>query len=66
VILADAELELPQPRFFNEIMRDYEESPPRMVNGLHELDDLDDLDDPTEADYNVDEWFPKDGSNDRD
>jgi hypothetical protein len=66
VILVDAELELPQPRFFNKIMRDYEERPPRMVNGLHELDDLDDLDDPTEADYNVDEWFPKDGSNDRD
>jgi hypothetical protein len=25
-------------------MRVYEESPPRMVNGPHELDDLDDLD----------------------
>jgi hypothetical protein len=43
VILADAEPELPQPRLFNMIMRDYEESPPRMENGLHELDDLDDL-----------------------
>jgi hypothetical protein len=66
VMLADAEPELPLPRLFNMIMRDYEESPPRMVNGLHELDDLDDLDDPTEVDYNVDEWFPEDGSNDQD
>jgi hypothetical protein len=29
------------------------------------FDNLDDLDDHTEADYDVDEWFPKDGSNDR-
>jgi hypothetical protein len=65
-ILADAELELLLPRLFNMIMRNYEESTPRMVNGSHELDDLDDLDDSTEADYNVDEWFPEDGSNDRD
>jgi hypothetical protein len=48
------------------IMRDYEESPPTMVNGLHDLDDLDDLDDPTEANYDVDEWFPEDGSNNQD
>jgi hypothetical protein len=40
-------------------MRDYEESPSRMI------DDLDDLDDSTEADYDVDEWYPVDGSNDR-
>jgi hypothetical protein len=66
VVLADAEPELPQPHLFNMIMRDYEESPPRMMNGLHELDDLDNLDDPTEADYDVDEWFPEDGSNDQD
>jgi hypothetical protein len=32
-------------------------------NGPHELDDLDDL---TKVDYNVDEWFSEDGSNDRD
>jgi hypothetical protein len=63
VILADAESEPPQPRLFNMIMRDYEESLLRMENGLHELDDLDDL---TEADYDVDEWFPEDGSSDRD
>jgi hypothetical protein len=62
MILADAELEPPQPHLFNMIMRHYEESPPRMENGPHELDDLDD---PTEANYNMDEWFPEDGSNDR-
>jgi hypothetical protein len=66
VILADAEPKLPQPRLFNMIMRDYEESPPRMVNDPHELDDLDDLDDPIEADYDMDEWSPEDGSNDQD
>jgi hypothetical protein len=48
------------------ITRDYEESPPRMMNGPHEPDDLDDLDDMTEADYDVDEWFLEDGSNDQD
>jgi hypothetical protein len=63
VILVDAEPELLQSHIFNMIMRDYEESPPRMANGPHELDDLDD---PTEADYDMDEWFPEDGSNDRD
>jgi hypothetical protein len=41
-------------------MRDYEESLSRMMNDLH------DLDDPTKADYDVDEWLPEDGSNDRD
>jgi hypothetical protein len=43
VILADAEPESPHHHLFNMIMRDYEESPPRMENGPHELDDLDDL-----------------------
>jgi hypothetical protein len=33
VIFADAEPELPQPRFFNMIMRDYVESPLMMANG---------------------------------
>jgi hypothetical protein len=60
VILADAEPKLPQPHIFNVIMRDYEESPSRMMDGPHELDD------PTEADYDVDAWFPMDGSNDQD
>jgi hypothetical protein len=70
VILADAEPELPQPCLFNMIMRDYEESPPRMEIGPQELDDFDDLydldDDPNEGRSDMDEWFPKDGSNDRD
>jgi hypothetical protein len=66
VILTDAEPALPQPRLFNMNMRDYEESPPRMENGPPKLDDLDDLDDPTEGNYDVDRWFPEDGSNDKD
>jgi hypothetical protein len=70
VILADVEPEPPQPRLFNMITRDYEESPPRMENGPQQLDDLGDLDDldddPNEGRSNMDEWFPEDGSNDRD
>jgi hypothetical protein len=70
LILVDAEPEPPQPCLFNMIMRDYEESPPRMENGPQELDDLnglDDLDDdPNEGGSDMDEWFPKDGSNDED
>jgi hypothetical protein len=60
VILADAEPELSQPHLYNVIMRDYKESPSRMMDDRHELDDL------IEADYDVDEWFPEYGSNDRD
>jgi hypothetical protein len=56
--MPEEELELPQPRLYNVLMRDYEESPSRVY------DDFDDLDDPTEADYNTNEWFPMDGSND--
>jgi hypothetical protein len=42
-----------------------EEAP--MENGPQELDDLDDLDeDPNEGYSDMDEWFPEDGSNDRD
>jgi hypothetical protein len=48
------------------IVRDYEESPSRMMDDPHELDDLDNLDDPIEADYDMDEWFLEDGSNDQD
>jgi hypothetical protein len=67
VILVDAEPDPPQPRLFNMIMRCYEESPPRMENGPQELDDFDDLDDdPNEGRSEMDEWFPKDGSDDRD
>jgi hypothetical protein len=42
------------------LMRDYKESPSRMMDDLHELND------PNEVDYNVDEWYPEGGSNDRD
>jgi hypothetical protein len=45
-----------------------EEDP--MENGPHELDDLNDLgdmdEDPNEGRSDVEEWFPQDGSNDRD
>jgi hypothetical protein len=41
-----------------------------MEDGPHELDGLDDLgdldEDPNEGRSNVEEWFPQDGSNDRD
>jgi hypothetical protein len=61
VILADAKPEMPQPHLYHTLMRDYEESPPRM------MEDLDDLhDDPNEGRSDMDEWFSKDGSNDRD
>jgi hypothetical protein len=58
IIMPEEELELPQPRLYTVLMRDYEERPSRVY------DDFDDLDDPTEADYNMNEWFPMDGSND--
>jgi hypothetical protein len=58
VILVDVEPESPQPCLFNMIMRDYEESPPRMENGPHELDDLYDL-----YDLDVD---PNEGRSDMD
>jgi hypothetical protein len=61
VILAVAEPEMPQLCLYHALMRDYEESPPRME------DDFDDLDDDlNEGRSDMDEWFPKDGSNDRD
>jgi hypothetical protein len=60
IIVSEAEPEPPHPRLFNILMRDYEESPLRMV------DDLDDLDDRTEGDYDVNKWYPEDGSSDRD
>jgi hypothetical protein len=61
VILPDAEHEMLQPRLYHALMRDYEESLPRMV------DDFDDLDDePNEGCSDMDEYFPEDGSNDRD
>jgi hypothetical protein len=59
--LADAELEMPQPRLYHVFMRDYEESPSRM------MDEFDDLDhDLNECRIDMVEWFLEDGSNDRD
>jgi chromosome segregation ATPase len=60
-ILAYAEPEMPQVRLYHALMRDYEENPLRME------DDFDDLDDAlNEGRSDMDEWFPKDGSNDKD
>jgi hypothetical protein len=61
VNLADAEPDMSQPCLYHTLMMDYEESPPKM---MYELDDLDD--DPNEGRSDMDEWFPKVGSNDRD
>jgi hypothetical protein len=60
IITPEAEPEPPHPHLFNVLMRDCEESPSMM------MDNLDDLDEPTEANYDVNEWFPEDGCNDRD
>jgi hypothetical protein len=61
VILADAKPEMSQLRLYKALMRDYMESPPRM------MDDFDDLDDdPNDGRSDMDEWFPEDGSNDTD
>jgi hypothetical protein len=61
VILADAEPEVPPLCLYHALLSDYEENPLRLE------DDFDDLDkDPNEGCSDVDESFPKDGSNDRD
>jgi hypothetical protein len=61
VVLADAEPEVPQLRLYDALMRDYEENPLRLE------DDIDDMgDDLNEDRSDMDEWFTKDGSNDRD
>jgi hypothetical protein len=61
VSLADAKPEMPQLCLYHALMRYYEENPLRME------DDFDDLnDDPNEGRSDMDEWFPKDRSNDRD
>jgi hypothetical protein len=61
VVLADAEPEVPQLRLYHVLLRDYEENP------LRPEDDFDDLDDdPNDDRSDMDEWFSKDGSNDRD
>jgi hypothetical protein len=61
VILADVEPEMPHLRLYHALMRDYEDHPLRMEDDFDDLDD-----DPNEGCSGVDEWFPKDGSNDRD
>jgi hypothetical protein len=60
VILANVERKLLQPCLYRTLMREYEESPSRM------MDDWDDLDDPMEASSDMDEWFPENGSNNQD
>jgi hypothetical protein len=61
VILADVEPEMQQLNLYHALMRDYEE------NLLRMQDDFDDLgNDPNEGRSNIDEWFPEDGSHDRD
>jgi hypothetical protein len=61
VILADDKPEMSQRRPYHGLMRDYEESPSRMMEYLHDLDD-----DPNEGRSDMDEWFSEDASNDRD
>jgi hypothetical protein len=61
VVLVDAEPKMPQLCLYHGLMRDNEEHPLRMEDDFDDLDD-----DPNECHSNVDEWFPKDGSNDRD
>jgi hypothetical protein len=61
VVLVDAEPEMPQLCLYHALMRDYEENPLRMEADFDDLDD-----DPNEGHSNMDEWFPEDGSNDRD
>jgi hypothetical protein len=61
VILADAEPVMPQLCLYHALMRDYEEDPLKLE------DDFDDLDNNlSEGRSDMNEWFPEDGSNDRD
>jgi hypothetical protein len=61
VILVDAKPEMPQLHFYHALMRDYDESPPTVMDNFDDLDD-----DPNEGRSDMDEWFPEDGSIDRD
>jgi hypothetical protein len=56
VILADVEPEMPQLCLYHALMRDYEESLPRMMDDFADLDD-----DPNEGRFDMDECFPEDG-----
>jgi hypothetical protein len=61
VILVDVEPEMPQPYLYHPLIRAYEESLHRMMEGLDDLDD-----DPNEGHSDMDDWFFDDGINDRD
>jgi hypothetical protein len=61
VVLANAEPEMSQLRLYHALMGDYEEHQLRMEDDFDDPDD-----DPNEGCFDVNEWFPKDGSNDRD
>jgi hypothetical protein len=61
VILADVEPEMPQLCLYHALMREYEESPPMMMDDFDYLDN-----DLNEGRSDMDEWFPEDGSNYRD
>jgi hypothetical protein len=61
VILAAAEPNMSQLRLYHALMRDYEENLFRMEDDFDDLDD-----DPSEGRSDMNELFPKDGSNDRD
>jgi hypothetical protein len=60
-ILADAEPKMPQLCLYHALMRDYEENLPMMEDAIGDQND-----DPNEGRSDMDEWFPEDGSNDRD
>jgi hypothetical protein len=61
VILEEAKPEVPPLHLYHVLLRDYEENPLRLADDFDDLDD-----DPNEGRSNMDEWFPEDGSNDRD
>jgi hypothetical protein len=61
VVPADAEPVMPQPCLYHSLVRDYEEISFKLEDGFDDLDD-----DPSKDHSNMDEWFPGDGSNDRD
>jgi hypothetical protein len=61
VVLADAEPKVLHQCRYQALLRNYEESPLRLEDDFDDLDD-----DPNEGRSDMDEWFPEDGSNDRD
>jgi hypothetical protein len=61
VVMAEAEPDKPPLRLYHALLWDYEENPLRLEDDFDDLDD-----DPNEGRSDVDEWFPEDGSNDRD